>query len=269
MISVTALMCVRNEAHGLEVVLQHIAAAGMRLAVIDNDSTDATPALLDRHASLIVHRRRMPFTGAFDLAAMLAEIEAMAATIDSDWLVLNSGDEILQSPVPGESLRAGLDRAHRAGRTVVNFNEYVFPPVRAEEDYAFRDYYAGMTHYYHFAPHPLRLMRAWRNGQGFRLADAGHRLGGGKMNLHPETFALRHYPHLSLAHLRAKYPTRRFAPEALAKGWHHNRIHIDPQAVALPRAERLKCLADPDSRAFDTSDPWTRHHWEDARRPLQ
>lgn len=269
MVSVTALMFVRNEAHGLATVLDHLFRDGVQLAVIDHGSDDGTAALLDRHADRIVARRHMSFTGVFDLAAMLVAVGELAAGLRTDWFVLWSGDEILQSPVASESLRQGLTRADRNGANVVNFDEFVFVPTTDDASHEGRDFFTEMTGYYHFAPHPLRLMRAWRAEAGLRLGSAGHRLEGAPLRIHPENFLLRHYPHLSLAHARRKYPTRQFAPEALARGWHHNRVDIDPAAVTLPSHDRLKHVAYPDDRDLDISTPWRQHYWESARRSAQ
>ena len=41
---ITAILCVRNEELYLDVVLVTLAACGIQLAVIDNDSTDRTGA---------------------------------------------------------------------------------------------------------------------------------------------------------------------------------------------------------------------------------
>ena len=269
MISVTALMFVRNEAHGLATVLQHLFRDGLQLAVIDHSSDDGTATLLDRHADRIVARRNLPFTGVFDLAAMLEAVGDLAVGLRTDWFVLWSGDEILQSPVAGESIREGLARADRGGANVVNFDEFVFVPSSETAAHEGRDFFTEMTGYYHFAPHPLRLMRAWRADAGLRLGSAGHRLEGASLRIHPENFLLRHYPHLSLTHARRKYPTRCFAPAALARGWHHNRVGIDPMAVKLPPRDRLRHVTHPDDRGLDTSDPWREHYWESARRPAQ
>ena len=46
---ITAVLCVRNEELYLDVVLAHLAACGIQLAVIDNDSTDRTPQICEKH----------------------------------------------------------------------------------------------------------------------------------------------------------------------------------------------------------------------------
>lgn len=260
---ITAVLCVRNEEKYLAVTLSRLVAEGLALAVIDNDSTDRTPDILDSFRHAIVHRSRLPFRGCFDLTAQLAAKQRVYDELQTDWLIHCDADEVLQSPRPDESLRQGIERiADRCN--VVNFEEFVFVPTSAEESHEGRDYCAGMLHYYHFAPEPRRLMRAWMASANLTQIHGGHALTGPDVRVAPENFLLRHYPLLSLDHARRKYPTRVFASDDLAKGWHLNRTNVRADRVAFPPRDRLKSLRFADDREFDRTDAWRRHFWEPA-----
>ncbi len=258
---ITAVLCVRNEARYLSVGLARLVAEGLDLAVIDNDSTDATPDILDAFGHAIVHRSRLPYYGCFDLTAQLEAKQRVYRQVQADWFVHVDADEILQSPRRGESLRLGIERLD-ADWNVVNFDEFVFVPKSAAENHEGRDYHDRMLHYYFFAPRPLRLMRAWKASAGLVQAEGGHRLTGPGVRVAPENFLLRHYPLLSLDHARLKYPTRIFAPGDLAKGWHGNRLNVRADQIAFPPPHRLQSLRSADDKAFDRTVPWRRHFWE-------
>ncbi|NLF07927.1 MAG: glycosyltransferase [Pirellulaceae bacterium] len=259
---ITAILCVRNEEMYLDVTLAHLTECGISLAVIDNDSTDRTLQICRKFRRWIVHQSRLPYRGCFSLTDQLAAKAEAVRQIDSDWFIHHDADEILESPLAAESLREGIERVSAAGFNAVNFDEFVFLPAGEQDDFAERDFYKGMRHYYFFEPAPLRLMRAWKNRPGMVQAGGGHKLDGPDLRLCPENFILRHYPHLSLEHARRKYPLRKFAPEDLSKGWHGNRVGIRADSLVFPSPEKLKSLHSPGDKNFDRGEPWKRHFWE-------
>lgn len=261
---ITAVMCVRNEEKYLDVTLSHLAANGISLAIIDNDSTDRTQEICEKYQSHIVYRGRLPYDGAFSVTKQLAVKSLVYESVQSDWFIHMDADEILQSPRPGESLREGFERITAEGWNAVNFDEFVFLP-EAHEAFEERDFFKGMRHYYFFEPCPKRLMRAWRTGVGIRQIDGGHRLGAENLRVAPEDFILRHYPSLSLSHARNKHPDRVIAGEDIAKGWHVNRLSIRADEVVLPPRNELKVLNSCDDKQFDKSDPWKQHFWNKYR----
>ena len=124
-----------------------------------------------------------------------------------------------------------------------------------------------MLFYYFFERSALRLMRAWKRSLGaFNLDHAGHRLSGEGIHIYPANHTLRHYIGLSEAHLRQKYLTRKFAPEAIAAGWHDNRIIINESNLVVPEEHDLFALPSPQSKAFNKSIPRKTHFWEWQRR---
>jgi glycosyltransferase involved in cell wall biosynthesis len=260
---VTAILAIRNEAAVLGNCLRHLVRNGVRVALIDNDSTDASADIYRaaEFAPHIVEVRRLPFTGAFSLRAQLDAKLAVAGSLDGGWILHVDADEMMHSYRPGETLAEGLARLGEAGWNAVNFDEFVFLPI--ERDYASDvEGFPDLSLYYFHEPTTPRLMRAWRAGHGFSMAESGgHTLAGPGLRLAPESFALRHYMFRSQAHAREKYVDRAFDPGDLRLGWHAQRIGRWRRQFHFPPAARLKRLAEPDDRALDKSAPWRRHYW--------
>jgi glycosyltransferase involved in cell wall biosynthesis len=257
-----AILCVRNEEACVGRTIRHLIDQGLLVAVIDNGSSDATSTIVSSFSSRdVIHRGKLEFEGTYDLLRILEAKAAVARQIGADWIIHHDADEIMHSPVPGETLAEAALRVERSGANAINFHEFVFVPTAADQDFTGRDYVREMLHYYFFQPSYPRLTRMHRSSLS-NLADAGHLVRGPGLKMHPQDFVMRHYIALSLAALKRKYRHRPFRAENLAKGWHYNRAGIDWDPVTLPAAAKLKCLAAWDSRDFDTSDPWKRHFWE-------
>ncbi len=260
---VTAIVAVRNEDAYLANCLRHLAAEGVAFAILDNDSTDATPSIYrsPEFASGLVDVVRLPFDGSFRLSDILRTITELIERLETDWVVRVDADEIMHSYRAGETLADALRRLGAEGWNAIDFDEFVFLPI--EHDYVTDA--AGqqpLELYYFFQPHTPRLMRAWRRSYGFTMVEhAGHRLSGPNLRLAPERLALRHYMFRSRSHAFEKYTTRRFPEDELAAGWHRARANQPREAFELPDASALKRLAEPGARDLDRSDPWAQHYW--------
>src|SRR4029077_20645946 len=134
-----------------------------------------------------------------------------------------------QSPYAGETLFESLNRIDATDVNVVNFHEFNFIPTDPAQAYRGRDFVREMLHYYFYQPRYPWLMRVypWQM-RLFRapladayVAGAGHFVRGAGVRRHPVDFVLRHYIALSFQAFKRKYQNRRFAPEELARGWHH------------------------------------------------
>ncbi len=261
-----AILCLRNEEAYAGRAIRHLIEQGLLVAVIDNGSTDATADIVAGFSSReVIYRGKIEFEGAFGISRILEAKEALAREIGADWIIHHDADEIMHSPVPGETLAEAALRVERSGANAINFHEFVFVPTAADRDFTGRDYVREMLHYYFFQPYYPRLMLMYRSSLS-NLADAGHLVREPGLKVHPQDFIKRHYIALSLAALKRKYRHRQFPADELAKGWHHNRAGIDWDPVTLPAVERLKRLVAWNSRDFDTSDPWKQHFWERAGR---
>jgi glycosyltransferase involved in cell wall biosynthesis len=261
---VTAVLAIRNEEAYLANCLRHLIHNGVRFAIIDNGSTDASAEIYraSEFAANLVAAFELPFEGVFSLAEQLRRKMALINAIETDWIIHLDADEVMHSYRPAETLSEALSRLDGEGWNAVNFDEFVFLPI--EHDYATEA--PGpqpMAHYYFFEPSAPRLMRAWRKASGFSLVEGGgHLLAGPDLRLAPEHLALRHYIFRSQDHAFAKYGARTFAPDEIARGWHVNRINQPRASFLFPPVASLKRLAFPAHRGLDRGDPWRMHYWE-------
>ncbi len=263
MTEVTAILAIRNEAAMLGNCLRHLVRNGLRVALLDNGSTDGSPDIYrsPEFEPHIVEVRDIPFTGAFSLQAQLDAKLEFAERLDCDWVVHVDADEMMHSYRPGETLADGLERLGAEGWNAVNFDEFVFLPI--EHDYASDvDGFPDLRFYYFYQPTTPRLMRAWRARGGFSMVESGgHTLEGPGLRLAPEGFALRHYMFRSQAHAWEKYPSRTYAEGDLRLGWHAQRIGRRREQFRFPSASRLRRLPRPEDRNLDKSAPWLKHYW--------
>ncbi|MEM1412070.1 MAG: glycosyltransferase family 2 protein [Pseudomonadota bacterium] len=258
-----ALILVRNEVVHLRRLLPALIDQGIDVVVIDNDSSDGAHELYETYQGRgLLWHERLPFEGVFDLKAALLLKRDIAARLEHDWIISIDADEWMHSPRPGESLTEGLARAQASGANVVNFEEFVFLPL--EGDFSERtDYPQHLRHYYFFCPEPHRLMRAWRRDCHFSNAEnAGHRIAHPRARVFEENFVLRHYITLSQAHIVEKYVGREFPEEALARGWHFNRVGLTEEMLAFPPDSSLKQLPRWDARPLETDEPKKKHYWQ-------
>jgi hypothetical protein len=66
----------------------------------------------------------------------------------------------------------------------------------------------------------------------------------------------------SQEHAFAKYTTRVFAADELARGWHQARLNQAADAFRFPPAAVLRSLPDVGQRSLDRTDPWHVHYWK-------
>ncbi len=258
-----AVLCVRNEQLYIARTIEHLLAHGLDIVVIDNQSTDDTPAIVRSYLGRGVRElRTLPFNGAYKLSDQLRAKEQVVRDFAPDWALHGDADEIPDSSEENLTLREEFERAARDGYTCVNFDEFVFLPAQ-DEDCEGEDHVRTMRRYYFFEPRPRRLMRVWRPKSGVDgLLGGGHHADGPGLRVMPRNLPLRHYIVLGLAHARRKYLCRRFAEEEIARGWHGNRLTINEANLRLPPATALKELPDWRSRAFERDDPKRLHFWQ-------
>ena len=264
MVSVLAILCVRNESVHIGPCIEDLVADGIEVHVIDHSSTDDTREIAESYVDRgVLTIDTMAWEGAFSLSAQMREKARVAATATHDWLVHIDADERLQSPVDDETLGDAIRQADDAGSTCINFEEFVFVPEPGSTQ-ASPTYRSEMTDYYFFEPSKQRLMRAFKRSDDLvAWQQAGHRVTQANQVLHPTNFILRHYLALSARDFKEVYRARTFATEDLEKGWHGNRLAI--ASYAMPDRQEhgwIKSLASPASRDFDRSNPAGTHFWQ-------
>ena len=238
----TAIIAARNEALYIGRCCEHLADQGIEFVLIDNESTDDTPAIAESFSNRgLIRVVSHPYPGYFDWIGLLKMKERIAREIDSDWFMHLDADEIPEAPKRGESFITHLARAAADGFTAVNFDEFVFGPATEDERHEGTDYVAGMCNYYFFQPRPERLIRAWKATDGIDLASSGgHAATLPGRRICPESFVLRHYIALSMDHMRRKYVSQRvYAKSELEIGWHRERSQLDNTKLRVPPPDEL------------------------------
>ena len=257
MADVTAVVAVRNEEAYLANCLRHLVRNGVAFAIIDHDSSDATPSVYRRaeFAANLVDVVRLPFTGAFSLTAQLRAKMAVVERLQTDWVIHADADEEMDSYRAGETLAGALRRIGAAGWNAVDFDEFVFMPV--DHDYVSDTQLPQpMRYYYFFSPHVPRLMRAWRRDAALSMVEqGGHILTGESLRLAPERLALRHYVVRSRPHAFDKYTRARLRPAG-------DRARLAPRSrrgaawrSRFPPAISSGCRTRPRARSIE-SEPW-------------
>jgi len=262
-IRVIAAMVVRNERPYMGNCLRHLIENGIDYVIVDNESTDGLTELLQQpyFAKHLVSYRTHPYPGHMDWESLMLARQAAIDAIDTDWILYVSADEIMHSYNAGETLSAAIERADTAGFDVIDFNEFVFLPIKM--DYVpDREGPQLLRHYYFFEYERPRLMRARKKRlRVSHVEHGGHLLSGEPIRLSAESFALRHYMFRNQAHAFEKYARRAYAPKELARGWHWHG-HQHPVAnFAFPPVDQLECLASPEDRNLSLAHPHMTPYW--------
>jgi glycosyltransferase involved in cell wall biosynthesis len=263
-VTICAILAIHNEAAYLPFLLPALAAQEIDVAIVDNGSTDSSPAIYRQFTGRpVISVTHLPYHGMSSLTERLEAKRQLYARCSHDWLVHHDADEVLEHAEPGRSLREAIEEADAASYTALNFEEFTFLP-EPDRDYEGRDYYRLMTRYYFFEPSRHRLNRAWRNVPGVsNVAGAGHRLDGPDLRFAPRDHVLRHYIVLSQAYAWRKYLPRRYDPREVQRGWHANRLDFTRENLTLPEEHPcLFALPDPPPGPFTRARPTRRHFWE-------
>ncbi|MCX6080228.1 MAG: hypothetical protein NTW32_11900 [Chloroflexi bacterium] len=263
MISICAVIAVRNEQKYLEILLPILANQNIDVVIIDNDSNDDSQILFDEFAGKpIIAVEHLPYHGYFSLVEQLEIKQRVYNTISHDWVIHHDADEILESCKPGFSLREAIQEASDHKYDVINFDEFVFLP---EPGFNSGNYYSNMLQYYFFEPQKNRLNRAWRRNKFLNnLQSGGHQLfSDQEIAIFPVNHILRHYIVLSYQHALNKYLDRTFDPKEIAKGWHSNRLNFNENNLRIPsESEFIFHLDSFDSKNFCRNNPTNKHFWD-------
>lgn len=261
---VCAIIAARNEETYARSLFPYLVENDVDFYIIDHGSTDRTRQIAQEFEGRgLVGIEYIPFEGVFSLSEILSIQARIVQSLPHAWVLHHDMDEILQHPEEGCRLVDLAVEADAAGANVVNFDEFVFPPMTSGVGEASR-YRARNLDYYFFEPMPKRLMRLWRRDANLSNArSGGHRLNG-DVRLFSTTGQLRHYISLSQDHILKKYLNRSFAAADLRKGWHSNRVGLTETMLDLSRipAGRLhRCLSQED-RNLKTDRPFFTHFWQ-------
>jgi len=241
--SVTAFMCVFNEADILPSTLKHLIEQGVDVHVIDNWSTDGSDKIAQQFP--LVGFERFPAEGNSDVfrwSLLLRRVEALAGASKAQWCIHHDADEVRRSSRPDEYLLHALRRMDGEGYNAADHRVFCFHPVD--------ELYAGdpEAHFRHYSEDGVdsRLphIKAWKNQGVVSLASSGgHEARFANRRVSPEPLILKHYPIRSSKQGARKVLTERmprFDPVERAMRWHvqYDRLAQTQAWVRDPRTLR-------------------------------
>lgn len=257
---ILALLATYNEERFIAGCIQHLAAQGVDVYLIDNCSTDATVAIAERFAGNgLVGVETFPRDGIYRWSQLLARKAELAQTLDADWFIHVDADEIRLPHRPGITLAAALTEIDGQGFNAVNFHEFTFVPTRESPDHDHDAYERTMRWYYPFLPKFPHRLNAWKRQDASvdLVTSGGHQVDFPGLRMFPISFSMRHYLFLSVSHARKKYLLRTYAAEELALGWHGGRAGLQGDAIELLAEKDLRIYASDDT--LDASSPRSNH----------
>jgi glycosyltransferase involved in cell wall biosynthesis len=258
-VKIVAILQTYNEQRFVGCCLDHLAAQGIHVYLVDNESTDETVAIAERWLTQnLTGIETLRRDGCYSQRAQLARKEQLAQTLQADWFIHVDADELRVSPHPRRSLADAIAEIDEAGFNAINFLEFTFVPTREHPDHDHPEFARTMRSYYPFLPQfPFRL-NAWkrRDGPVDLSSSGGHVIRFPGLRMAPESLYSRHYLFLSLPQLASKYASRRYDADEVAAGWHRVRAQVDPSDIQLPSESQLRTyVAD---HLLDPSEPRKR-----------
>lgn len=247
---VVAIMVAYNEEDIIIPAIQKLVNQGIEVYLIDNWSTDSTHELAKKLLGRgLIGIEQFPASGptaTYDWQPLLARVEEVSCTLNTDWFIRQDVDEERESPWHGVSLRDGIFHADRLGFNCIEYTPVVFPPV--DDGYPGGVPLGEYFKHWEFDPNPGMYVQknTWKNlGLPVHLdALGGHEVQFEGRRVFPYRFTLRHYPIRSQLHGETKiFRERKARTNATehAKGWnihYHSfaeghRFLRDPSALEI------------------------------------
>ena len=273
---VIALLATYNEERFIVDCIEHLAANGVEVYLVDNESTDRTVELARQQLGRgVIGIESFPRDGVYRWRALLERKEELAQELDADWFMHLDADEVRLPPVGAPTLAEAFAEVEARGYNAVNFNEFTFLPTLETPDHDHPRYRETMRWYYPYKTDSLHGLKAWRRPQTgmrrrtlswlggrngvARLAwSGGHRVRFAGLRVSPTPFKMRHYLFLSAAHAVEKYVQRAYDAAEVRAGWHQWRARLTAEAVRLPSASELRPYESDDT--LDPRHPRRRHY---------
>jgi glycosyltransferase involved in cell wall biosynthesis len=256
-VKIVALLQTYNEQRFIGQCLDHLAEHGISAYLVDNESTDETVAIAERRlAKNLIGIETLARDGHFALHSQLLRKEELADSVDADWLIHLDADEFRVSPDRGRSLAQAIAEVDEAGFNAVNFLEFTFVPTREAPDHDHPDFLETMRSYYPVLPQLPNRLNAWKRQEGpVNLTHSGgHVVRFPGLRMAPRSMYARHYLFLSVDYASRKFGPERYAPDELARGWHHWRARQTPATLKLPSERQLRTYTA--DHLLDPSDPY-------------
>lgn len=262
---VIALLATYNEYRFIGPCIEHLHEQGVDTYLIDNDSTDETVEIAERHrGNGLLGVERLPRTGdVFSLQQQLRRKEELAGELEADWFIHLDADELRLPPPGHRTLSEAVQAVDSQGYNAVNFMEFSFLPTREKPDHDNPDFRQTLRTYYPLLAGSRHRLNAWKARPGINLVQSGgHEVRFPGRRLYPELFRMKHYVFLSVPHAVEKYIERGFDPEEVRYGWHGWRANLSRDAIQLPWESELRISHDDSD--LDPSEPWLQHYLRPA-----
>ena len=270
-VRVVAILATYNEERFIAGCLEHLIGQGVEVYLMDNCSTDQTVEIAERYLGrgLIDIETFSRAEGVYKWRSILERKEQLAATLEADWFMHVDADEIRLPPRSDRTLAQAFAEAEAQGFNAVNFLEFTFVPTREVPDHNHPRFQQTMRWYYPFLPSFPHRLNAWkRQPERVELAySGGHRVRFPGLCMYPESFKMRHYLFLDVAHAIRKYAGRSYDAAEVQRGWHGWRARLVPEKIELPSRKELRLYTSDDE--LDPSHPRTRHVAEEWASPRE
>lgn len=260
MTRVLAILATYNEERFIDACLANLVRQGLDVYLIDNESTDGTRAIAERYRGRgLVGVETLPRGGLYRWEQILMRKAEIAAESDYDWCLHVDADEIRLPPSRFGTLADAVADADARGYNAIDFMEFAFVPTVEEPDHEHANFQQTMRWYYPFLPTPQYRLTLWkRQPEPVDLMnEGGHQVRFPGLRALPESFPMRHYLFLSVAHAKEKWVERPYAPDELERGWHRMRAALRASDIRLQSRSSLRTYTT--DAALDASEPLTAH----------
>jgi hypothetical protein len=288
--SIVAIIAAYNEADVIEQVVSDLIAQGVHVFLLDDGSTDATVAAVERHLGRgvlgIEHLtgRHGGTREGFEWEQILFRKAELARELDADWFIHHDADEFRESPWPHVPLIEAIRYVDALGFNAVDSMRLDFWPTH-DRYRAGDDVREAFTSYALPAPYDRLQIRCWKKTDDLvdLASSGGHEVRFPGRKVFPVRFVLRHYPIRGQAHgARKVFLERRsrFLERERARGWHVQYDEVQEGSSFVRQPSELTPY-DPDAVRFaltlrhrgveeleDNLDA-TRRELETARRELE
>jgi hypothetical protein len=241
--TVVAIMHAYNEEDVIEEVIGHLAHNGVGVYLIDNWSTDSTPARARAFEGKgLVGYERFPPDGpttSFELKRLLTRTEEVAVDLRANWIIHNDADEFRFAPWPGVSLRDALFHVQEGGFSAVDHGCLNFALTQERLDAA-APLEERLTWFLAERTPDLFRLNCWRRSPGSRAELAwsgGHTVRFPGRKVFPYNFLIHHFPIRSVEQGRRKvFGERlpRYPVNERLEGWHSHYDHARADTLVRP-----------------------------------
>jgi hypothetical protein len=224
-----AIIAAHNEGDVIGQVVADLIEQGAHVYFMDDSSTDATVAAVEPFLGRgVLNIERLADTvmtesAAFEWERILLRKAQVASELDAAWFIHHDADEFRESPWPGLSLAAAIERVDAAGFNAIDFELLNFWPTEETPEPS-PDVRRTHVRYAPGAPYDKVQIRCWKKTSAIvdLASSGGHEARFPGRNVFPLRFIVRHYPIRGRAHGERKIAERRarFLDAERARGWH-------------------------------------------------